>query len=128
MTGIVKVRVQTVAAAIAIAMTQAAAGVAAERELELEGFSDPVLHEKHHHIYKNLHNQEGTHCCPVGDCRPTSAKFVDGQWYAKLNGVWEKMESKWFVMEYKYSWSETAHVCAGPAGFIYCFVRPGAQG
>lgn len=90
-----------------------------------DGFRDPSLHAEHHHIYKNLHNQMGTHCCPIGDCRPTRAKYEDGNWYAMVNGEWRLMEPSRFVQEYLHSWSDTPHVCE-MSGYVFCFVRPNA--
>jgi len=93
---------------------------------DLYGFPDNGQHAKHHHIYQTLSNQAGTHCCPVGDCRPTQAKYENGTWYALVNGKWREMESSRFVREYDFSWNETPHVCAGRStSHIYCFVRPG---
>lgn len=87
-----------------------------------------VGHEDWHDIYSKLHNQKGTHCCNNNDCRPTVAKFENGKWYAKVQGVWMYMEPSRNVQEYKYSWSDTPHVCVSPDMYIFCFVPPNASG
>ena len=87
-----------------------------------------VGHEKHHPYYYGLHNLRGAECCNDQDCRPTTAKYVEGKWWAKVDGEWRPMEDDRRTQEYPYSWNEEAHVCANKTGYIYCFIPGGSGG
>lgn len=88
-------------------------------------------HAKLHPWYRTLMRPDvpGSSCCNEQDCRPTTAKLVDGKWIAKVDGEWITIpESK---INREESVDTQAHVCAPlnkthyPPGFVFCFVKPG---
>ena len=86
-----------------------------------------VGHDKWHHLYKNMHNVNGGSCCTDaanGECRPTTSKVIDGKRYALVDGHWMEINPNRFVKEYKFSFSDTAHICAKGTS-IYCFIPEG---
>lgn len=86
-------------------------------------------HAQNHDWYKEL-KQPGTtySCCnartkenPDGDCRPTRAyQAEDGTWRALLNGRWVPVPPKTVLQSM--APDGRSHICANPAGMIFCFL------
>lgn len=54
-------------------------------------------HHLHHDWYSNKFNRIGRACCngttadQPGDCRPTRAKYIDGKWFALVDGEYREV-------------------------------------
>ena len=96
-------------------------------------------HGERHDWYRTL-EQPGTglSCCNgrqvapdgtvEGDCRPTRAfRGEDGQWRAMIDGRWQAVPLHAVLDPALNREPLYAHICASPAGVIYCFL-PGSPG
>jgi hypothetical protein len=94
-----------------------------------------IGHAQWHHWYQTGENglslkrpYEPSISCCNGDCRPTLAKFRDGQWFALIDGQYDPIpESR--IKRNVTSPSGIAHVCAAKrtnkAPIVpFCFVTP----